>query len=145
MASASFDLNRFEIVKFDPANPAAGAIGGFTVPLNTVVQILSCNFALVTDATVADRYPFVAVNQGGDVMASAVPGIAHPASTSRNYKIAIGLQDPVEIAAIAFILAPLFTDTLIPPGWTISIPVVNIQATDQIGNQVFMCKQWIVS
>ncbi|MDP2958506.1 MAG: hypothetical protein Q8N53_18920, partial [Longimicrobiales bacterium] len=123
-------------------NPAAGAEVAEAVPTNARWQVKGIKFALVTDATVADRrvdlnYGEVAVGVN-EIIVEAVQA-ASASGVYTFYSLA-----PRETAfTVGQIESPLPPDLILFQGWSITTYTVNLQAGDNYGAPVLTVEEWI--
>jgi len=74
------------------ADPVAGAEWTVTVTTDTRRVVAAVRFQLVTDATVANRFPRVEFVSGGATIWRSLPMDAQVASTTRDYNYSIGVD-----------------------------------------------------
>jgi hypothetical protein len=114
-------------------DPAAGAEVAYQVPAGTSFQLLCANFFLVTDATVANRFVALNINDdaaaGGDVIAAIQSGVAITASLGVRVTFGIGLSGSTAIAGSALQTA-LPDQLLLPAGYRIATATQGLVAGD---------------
>jgi hypothetical protein len=114
-------------------NPAAGTAFSYRFPGETYTAIEVVSFTLTTSATVANRYPELAILDGdGIVVFKASSPTALAASLVRRTYFAPEaggvLTSPSGDEALPFI------STLFPPGFSVRATAGGIDATDQISS-----------
>ena len=114
------------------ADPPAGSIAEITVPAGEVWKIKSANIALVTDATVASRYPYIEFSPAAGGLIEGITGGNQTASLAYTWIFAIYGSDPLG-AANNIQLVPIPTDISLAAGSTIIFKAGNMQAGDNFG------------
>lgn len=110
-------------------NPAAGAEVSVTVPAGEVWEVQSVQFALQTDATVANRRVNIRVDDGASIFATAVANVDQAASATVTYIAGVGGIDYTAVRDGKLSIG-LPTPLLLGPGWRIRTTTTNLQAGD---------------
>lgn len=125
------------------ANPAAGANFIWTVPTNTLIQVISVRFNLTTDATVANRVPQFYGYIAAAIHFNTPPAVVQAASLARSYAWTVGGQ-PIDYGIAASTVFGTLPDYFyLRGGNSVRSIITNIAATDQIAGIIFAYKQWI--
>lgn len=112
--------------------PSAGAAASMSVPGQYALRPLQVLVDLTTAVAVADRFVAVdVVNPNGVTWYRNVAEVAIPASQSNQQVVFSPSLGQTDHAAGAPIMAPLLA-CIVPPGWTLQIGAVNLQAADQL-------------
>lgn len=133
-------LNSGEIVTVIGTDPAAGAEVSQTVPATYYWRIMSARVAFVTDATVANRFPTLTIDDGTTVVGTFATGTAIPASQTA----AITWADTSGIIAPAagLHLAPFPVSIILPAGYRVRTVTTGIVAGDNYGAPAFLIERW---
>ena len=132
LASLNSDIGELQILT--PDNPAAGANLTLTLPPAHYTILQSVQFALTTDANVANRYVNVDYLGRGGVqnVRNAATVLVTASTTSQVFQF-----DPVHTVSEwntgTAVYAPLL-DMPLPAGWAVKITIDSIQAGDQIAS-----------
>ena len=136
----------YEIIELPIGSPPVGTDHSFTIPINTKAQILSCNFCLTTDATVADRaVGCLFFDQVGNVTLNLNSCYTQTALESQWYSWSIGVAPLLHAAPAPSFDHPLPHDFFMLHNWTFRVHIGNMQAGDQITDLYIRCKRWIVT
>jgi len=136
----------YEIIELPIGSPPVGTDHSFTIPINTKAQILSCNFLLTTDATVADRnVGLLFFDQIGNVTLNLNSCLVLTASNAQWYSWSLGIAPLLHAAAAPSFDHPLPHDFYMLFNWTFRVHIGNMQAGDQISQLYIRCKRWIVT
>ena len=122
-------------------DPAAGAEISQTVPTNARWRPMAVYASLVTDATVADRYPTLTLDNGTTVFFRTEQVDAHAAGVTRTYCWSLGY--PRMGAPSILVSHPLPIDIVLPQAYRIRTATANIQAGDNWGAPQLYCEEWI--
>lgn len=122
-------------------DPAAGAEISEAVPTNARWRLLSLRASLVTDGTVANRFPRLIVDDGTTVLFSSEVTPAQAASqTSQNQWAAWGVG---QYSGQALAYSPLPPRLLLMGGYRLLTLVTNLQAGDNWGAPQLLVEEWI--
>lgn len=122
-------------------DPAAGAEISETVPTGARWKIVSIEFTLVTDATVANREPILTLDDGATEWFRSGPSAVIAATgTVRNVAAAFGAP-PAAVTNFRSILLP--PDLVLSAGFRIRTSTTNLQAGDNYGAPVLLVTEWL--
>lgn len=116
--------------------PAAGQNLTFTVPVGYRLQLISSYLSIVTDATAADRILFVQFDGPNGAFFRFQPPFLITASETRYLSVISGGNHIAHSATNMSAIIPIPTALVLEESTTITIGLVNIQATDQISAAV---------
>lgn len=138
------DQHGFLITTNAIANPAAGA--NFTSPVTNsiVLLLLSVRFRLVTDATVASRYPRLIWFNGAVDYLSAISPTPVTASSDAMICFALGLHHATIPVSQFQLTAPLPDQIIAWDDYVFRSAIVNLQAGDQISEILVTNKRWLI-
>lgn len=122
-------------------DPAANTEIQETVPANARWRLIAMTFALVTDATAANREVAVTIDDGTTVLARAASGQNQAASLTRTYTAGPIGSSP------AFATSPTGAIALAPvvlmDGYRLNTVTTNRQAGDNYGAPQLSVEEWI--
>lgn len=137
--------DRFEVVRLSLAAPGVSSDWTYTVPANTVLEILSAKSLLITDATAVTRYPSLAYYDPGGLQFLQIPDIiGQAAGALRIYNWAAGVGYQHQAAAGLSILTGIPTGILLSPGFIFRVITLNLAATDSWSTTELLCRRWII-
>lgn len=122
-------------------NPAANVEWSETVPAGARWQIVALSNVLVTDATVANRFPQLIIDDGAANVYQSDPAAAHAASITRIYNAGQGTARLDSVSNSPH--WPLPNDTPMAAGFRIRSFVTNIQAGDNWGAPQLLVREWL--
>jgi hypothetical protein len=128
-----------ELLTLSSADPAAGAEISYTLPAGFRYQILSVQATLVTDATVANRFPALTINDGANDVAAYMAGTAQTATQTVAYQFAPGLNS---YQASLRTHAPIAADMILKGGNIIKTVTTGIVAGDNWGIARIRVMRW---
>lgn len=122
-------------------NPAAGTEFSETVPAGARWRLVTMTFTFTTDATVANRFIKIRLDDGANAYAFFPALAAQAASLSNAYTLANGLnaQDVVSNQA----LIPYGVDISLAAGHRIQTSTVGLQAGDDYGAAAVYVEEWL--
>lgn len=123
------------------AAPAAGAEFIVTVPANTRWSLISVAYALIASAAVANRQPFLAIDDGVNEAWETFNATNITAAQTAFYRAGAGVQ-LATIAALDFQL-PLPETMALPAGARIKSSTTALQAGDQYTAPVLNVIEWL--
>lgn len=124
------------------SDPAANTEISETVPAGARWRLRSMRFALVTDATAANREVVLTLDNGTLAAYARIPsGANQAASLTHGYTFALHTQKIAPGVALAHAL-PL-PDVILMPGSLIRTVTTNIQATDNYGAPTYIVEEWL--
>ena len=138
-ANAAFtERHRLEYITIP--SPIAGANVAYTVPDNTVIQIVGVSLLFVTDANAADRR--VVVNNTVQMQSSASP-LLQTANLAWAYRFTcgVGFVDGTGDGSPT-VYCPLACGLQLCSGQTVDVRVVDIQAGDQLNSVYLQVYRW---
>lgn len=124
-----------------PPNPAAGAVWSHTVDGRYYERLITVRYNYLASAVVANRYPLLTLTDANGAIVLRVPTVA---SIVAGNNLAINLW-PNNTSQAADNQGEQFNtlpDLLVPPGWTWTATVVNIDPGDQISNVVLQVQRF---
>jgi hypothetical protein len=122
-------------------DPAAGVEISETVPTNARWELLAIGFALVTDATAANREVTLTLDNGTSVYTRSPSRVNHTASLTRTYS---AFQSP-SLAAVTTdpTLNLQLPRLVLSDGHRIRTATSNLQAGDNYGAPQLLVEEWI--
>jgi len=122
-------------------NPAAGVEVTETVPTNARWRLQQVAVALVTDATVANRFSVLILDDGASITYISDPGAAQTAGTTITYTAGNASQ---RLAAIVFVQSwGLPSECTLQAGSRFRTSTTNLQAGDNYGAPNYLVEEWI--
>jgi len=135
-ANAAF-TERHQLVSELIANPAAGDPIIYTVPGNTVIQVVGLYFGFNTSVAVADRRICVYVYQGAPagIVQGSVASVVQPASVTYTYDFACGVA-PLDATADTnpLVCVPLSCGLQLQAGEQLHVYAFDMAVADQLAN-----------
>lgn len=122
-------------------NPAAGAEITETVPTGARWKIRAFNAILVTDATVANRFPSILIDDTAADLYASDPAVAQTASQSMQYFAAHGVT-----RLAATFIRPMWAfpvDMTLLAGWRVRTVTQSLQAGDNWGAPQMLVEEWL--
>lgn len=127
-------------------DPAAGSPVIEVVPTGARWELLAFSTFLVTDATVANREPYLLFeNTVGSVYSSSGAVATQAASLGRRYSWSEGLSlaANTSTAGTSFLSMGLPAPNLLPEGHQIIVNAVNFQAGDNFTAPAYTVREWL--
>lgn len=122
-------------------DPAAGQEIFEAVPTGARWRVQAMRFALVTDASAANREVAIAFDDGVTTYAESDSGVNQAASLTRQYT---GSRTSVRgAAATATHILIAIPDLVLPAGHRIKTTTANLQAGDNFGAPQLLVEEWI--
>lgn len=135
---------RHDLVTYTPGNPGAGNPLVWTVPANTIVQVIYVGVTLTTNAAVANRVPYVSIlDPVGNEGPHSYPGVVQPASMAWGHRWSIGIAPADWTADTPIVVAPLACCCQILTAGQVRVAVANMNAADAITGAVIKVMEWI--
>jgi hypothetical protein len=128
-----------EILTLSSADPAAGAEISYTLPAGYRYQILSVQATLVTDATAANRFPVLTINDGTNDVAGFAAGTAQTATQTVAYQFGPGIAG---YQASLRTHVPTATPLILKAGNIIKTVTAGIVAGDNWGIARICVMRW---
>lgn len=122
------------------ADPAAGAEWTVTLNANHETLVRGIRVQLVTDATVANRFPRVEFVSGASILWRSHPHAAQIASLTRDYNFVLGGQHIDAAAAAEY--QNFLPNIILPPGAIVRGATDGLQAGDNYGAARLQLEQW---
>jgi hypothetical protein len=122
-------------------DPAAGVDISETVPTNALWRLISLAATLVTDATVINRSPTIAFDDGASVYFRSELSFFHTATNTVLYSASASPIFSTTLVAQAPIAIP--PGILLPPGHRIRTLTTNLQAGDNWSAPVFLIEEYV--
>lgn len=121
-------------------DPAAGVEVSEVVPGGVRWRLISLVAALVTDATVINRFVGLWLDDGASVYFKST-GPSHPASNTIPYTFSTAaIKDPGVLSGGT--LMPIPIGIVLPAGHRMRTNTLNLQAGDNYGAPIFLVEQW---
>jgi hypothetical protein len=140
LVGSSIDGRGF-LRSFTGTDPAAGVEISETVPTGARWRLVSMSFTFTTDATVANRFPVITLDDGALVYCSSSVGAAVTATQAA--RISAGAFGTVNTATVTGFLIPLPPDVILPAGHRIRTATVSFQAGDNYAAPQLLVEEWI--
>ena len=134
----------FNLVSYNPAQPAAGANMQFPCPANTRLEILAVTLTLTLDATVANRTFSLALSDGSTNFQYSTHNILLVATNARTFYASQQAEHMLVAAVNSRPTMTLPINTIVEPGDLLITDIINIQATDQISDITIRAKAWAI-
>jgi hypothetical protein len=122
-------------------NPAAGAEISETVPTGARGLLKSLRASLVTDATVANRYPVLTLDDGTTVLDTYMVDSAQAASSTR--AISWHPQTPIAVVVATGVGVPISDNRILSEGYRIKTVTSGLVAGDNWGAPQLLVEEWI--
>lgn len=120
--------------------PAVGAEISETVPANVAWQLNTFKFTLTSSAGGTTRSPFLAIDDGTNVLFEGTPNLIVNASTFGTYTWAQGTQATLT-GAIAALALPI--GIILQPGYRIRTLTGGLQVGDQYTAPQYCVEEWL--
>jgi hypothetical protein len=124
------------------ADPAAGAEVSVIVPGGRVWEIQTVFLSLVTDATAANRFLHLALDDGTTIFWRGHSNTAHTASTTAYYTWS-ATGAPVATLSTGFMLTLPTPPLVLHPGFRIRTITPNLQAGDNYARPVLYVREHV--
>lgn len=121
-------------------DPDAGTEISETVPARRRWRLLTINFSLVTDVTVADRYVRLIIDDGTTVLYISSAIAAHVASLTRNHSYGVNGQTH-DVTYNTFNTS--LPDLILISGFRIRTATQDLQAADNFTAPQMLVEEWI--
>lgn len=122
--------------------PAAGAGLSMSPVSRARSELIALSFKLTTDANAADRQVILEVSTGVFKVRIAASLVLQPASEEYRYIMGIG-QTSSTAAVNDQVVIGFPPEILVGHTWCWNLEVLNIQATDQMGDVYIHEKYWV--
>jgi len=122
-------------------DPAAGQEISETVPTNTRWRFVSILALLTTDATVASRVAYWAVDDGSTLLFTGNAGLTQGVSSTEAYSLIPSYSQRGDIGGNRVLAVP--SPLILQAGWRIRSSTTNLQAGDNWGAPRFSVEEWI--
>jgi len=123
------------------SDPGAGAEISHTIPINEMWRVSTFRAVLVTDATVINRFPRLAITRAGVVSFLSQPHDAQAASTTRTYQWVLGGHFAAAPANNEY--AGVLPEGYLGGGDVMSTSTVNLQAGDNWTFAIRLIEVWM--
>lgn len=122
-------------------DPAAGAQVSETVPTGAVWRLKSLLVTFTTDATVADRYPCLTIDDGAVAVYRGEPVAKQTAGTSLWYGAGDGLPREASVSNTAHWSLP--GSLVLDPGYRIRTDTIGMAAGDNYTAPQLLVEEWV--
>ena len=115
-----------------------------TVPAGKQWKVESIKFALVTNATVADRFPALSIDAGSGATEfwRFRSSVAQAATLAWTYYFLATIDNEINRSTVLEMYEPLPSGLLLGPGWRIITTTAAIQAGDNYGAPVLYVTEY---
>ena len=123
------------------SDPAAGSEISITVPTNVRWRLISIQFSLTTDSTVADRRVILMLDDGASIFCTIAANYQQAENLTQTYVFMVGGEMTTSIGGM--IQSRLPNPTILFQGYRIRTSTVNLQAGDDFSPPRFIVEEWI--
>ena len=135
----------FDLVTTIVADPAGGSNLTIALPANSRIQIHYLGFILITNATVAYRFPTILGTTPTLNQTMAASSVAQAASNTYGWAFVAGLAETQDLSANNVVVVPMSPQLILEPGDSLDSFILNIQGGDAINSIICRYKQWVIA